>query len=469
MKKSQGIIRRRVLQGALCGLGAGALAFGFSKLPVFSKSGAESSAPIEGAMTMNRHPRTGVEVSALGYGCMRFPMLPSSTSPRGKEIDEKAAFRLVDYALDHGLNYFDSAYFYHSGESEAVLGKALARHPREKFLVATKMPGRVIESLPQAKDVFAGQLKKCRVDYFDFYQLHAVMGAPSYKKVYEELGVLDFLLEMREKGVIRHLGWSFHGDSEALDYLLSRPVVWDYAMLQLNYHDLMHQLVMPKHRVGILGLKNQPAPADWMYARVRDAGIPIVVMEPLLGGRLARLSKKASAPLRELRPDASPASWAFRYAASLPGVLTVLSGMTYMAHLDENLRVFSPLEPISKAEEAALQETLRRFLTQESISCTTCGYCMPCPYGVDIPANFAHYNSSLDNDLYPRDPGSAAYKVQAAAYLADYDRSVPELRQAARCTGCQKCVEACPAMIDIPVELARLGQFTEKLRNEIQI
>lgn len=398
---------------------------------------------------------------------MRFPMLPSATSPRGTEIDEQATFKLIDFALDNGLNYFDTAYFYHTGASESVLGKALSRHPRNSFLVATKMPGRIIESLDQARQIFKEQLEKCRVDYFDFYQLHAAMGVPSCKKVSEEYGVLDFLLEMREKGIIRHLGWSFHGDCEALDYLLSRPVTWDYAMLQLNYHDLMHQLIMPEHRAKIISLKNSPAPAEWMYARVRDAQIPIVVMEPLLGGRLARLSRKALAPLQDIHPDASAASWAFRYVAFLPGILTVLSAMTYMPHLKENLLTFSPLEPITESEEQALRKTLSLFLAQESISCTTCGYCMPCPYGVDIPAVFAHFNRCLDHELYPRSPDMPNYQNIRRAYLAAYDRAVPELRQAARCTGCGKCVSACPAMIDIPGELAKLGQFSEKLRNEV--
>lgn len=463
MKDSHFLTRRNLVKGAICALGAGAAAWGLHGIGLFSGSAREE---ITGSMTMNRHPRTGVAVSALGYGCMRFPMQANATSPRGTEIDEKEAFRLVDHALAHGLNYFDSAYFYHKGESEAVLGRALARHPRESFLVATKMPGRIIESLQQAKDIFAGQLKKCQVDHFDFYQLHAVMSVPSYRHVYEELGVLDFLLEQKEKGVIRHLGWSFHGDCDALEYLLSRPVSWDYAMLQLNYHDLMHGLVMPEYRKQIIGLASQPAPADWMYLKVRDAGIPIVVMEPLLGGRLARLSKKARAPLMKIRPDATPASWAFRYVAGLPGILTVLSGMTRMDYLHENLRTFAPLEPLTPPEEQALQKALSLFLTQESIGCTTCGYCMPCPYGVDIPAIFAHYNRCLDNGIYPRDRAAANHAELARAYLADYDRHVPELRQASRCTGCGKCVSACPAMLDIPSELARIGKFAEALRNE---
>lgn len=464
MNKKFSLSRRNLIKGALCGIGAGAVAFGMNGLVAFAAS--ESHLPKPGGqMAMNRHPRTGVPVSALGYGCMRFPMLSTASSPRSDEIDEKEAFRLIDYALAHGVNYFDTAWFYHKGASEAVLGKALARHPRESFLVASKMPGRVIESLDQARDIFAMQLRKCQVDHFDFYQLHAVMSSPAYKKVYEDLGVLDFLLGQKEKGVIRHLGWSFHGDCEALAYLLSRPVEWDYAMLQLNYHDLMHDIVMQKHSKKNIGLSGQPAPADWTYAKVRGAGIPIVVMEPLLGGRLARLGKKASAPLREIRPEATPASWALRYVAGLPGVLTVLSGMTQMKYLQENLATFTPLEPISAAEEQALQKALSLFLTQESIGCTTCGYCMPCPYGVDIPAIFSHYNRCLDNEILPRDKMAANHEQLVAAYLADYDRHVPELRQAARCTGCGKCVAACPAMIDIPGELAKIGKFTEDLRN----
>lgn len=466
MKNSNLITRRNLLKGALCGLGAGAAAWGLYGIGAFSRSSAPATG-INGKMTMNRHPRTGVEVSALGYGCMRFPMLANASSPRSDEIDTKEAFRLVDFALAHGVNYFDTAWFYHKGASESVLGQALARHPRDSFRIATKMPGRIIESLPQAKEIFATQLKKCQVDYFDFYQLHAVMGVADYKRIYEDLGVLDFLLEQKEKGVIRHLGWSFHGDCEALEYLLSRPVDWDYAMLQLNYHDLMHELIMPDYRKKIIGLTNQPAPADWMYAKVRDAGIPIVIMEPLLGGRLARLSKKAQTPLREIRPGATPASWAFRYVAGLPGVLTVLSGMTRMDYLLENIATFTPLDKLTQPEELALRKALGLFLTQKSIGCTTCGYCMPCPYGVDIPAIFAHFNRCLDNEIYPGNPAASNHAELVRAYLSDYDQHVPELRQAARCTGCGKCVSACPAMLDIPRELAAIGKFAEDLRNGI--
>ena len=295
MKNTKGLSRRTMLKGAAATIGIGALGYGLYRTGVFQGQSKSPEDVPAAPISKNKHPVSGVEVSALGMGCMRFPMQPGSSSPRGPEIDEDAAFKLVDYALESGINYFDTAYFYHGGASEAVLGRALARHPRERYLVADKMPGRIIESLSHAKEVFKGQLAKLKTDSIDFYQLHAVMGVPDYQKIYEEYGVLDFLLEQREKGLIKHLGWSFHGDVEALEYLLSRDVRWDYAMLQLNYHDLLHKLVMPERRAKIIGLDKQPAPAHWMYEKVRDAGIPIVVMEPLLGGRLARLSRTRKA------------------------------------------------------------------------------------------------------------------------------------------------------------------------------
>lgn len=197
---------------------------------------------------------------------------------------------------------------------------------------------------------------------------------------------------------------------------------------------------------------------------MQQSGLPLIVMEPLLGGRLARLNKKALAVLQTERPQASAASWAFRYAAGLPNVITMLSGMTYMEHLQDNLRSLAPYEPLSDREMHTLKAALDVFLTGANIRCTTCGYCMPCPYGVDIPAIFAHFNRCLDDEQIPKGARDAEYEKARRAYLVEYERSIPELRQAERCTGCGVCLKHCPQMIPIPEEMARLGKFVENLR-----
>jgi predicted aldo/keto reductase-like oxidoreductase len=200
---------------------------------------------------------------------------------------------------------------------------------------------------------------------------------------------------------------------------------------------------------------------------MRQTSIPLMVMEPLLGGRLARLNKKALTILREEQPQSSAASWAFRYVASLPNVLTVLSGMTYMEHLRDNLRTYSPLAALSERETATLRRALDIFITQENLRCTACGYCMPCPYGVDIPAIFTHYNYCVDDEYIPKGERNADYEKARRAYLLGYDRSVPELRQALRCTGCNKCTPHCPQEINIPQEMTRLAKFVEQLRTQV--
>jgi predicted aldo/keto reductase-like oxidoreductase len=396
---------------------------------------------------------------------MRFPVLPEATRPGGPEIDETAAFRLVDYAIAHGVNYFDTAWRYHGGMSEVVIGKALKRYPREKFFLADKMPGMLNPTLAEARDIFHTQLQRCQVEYFDYYLLHAVRTAADFAKAYENTGTLDFLLEQKASGRIRNLGWSFHGDKEGLEYLLSREIHWDFAMVQLNYHDLLHGYV-PRSFV-VQNLNNPPAEPRWVFERMQKTGIPLVIMEPLLGGRLARLNKKALTILQEEQPRASAASWAFRYVAGLPNVLTVLSGMTFMEHLQDNLRTYSPVEILSEREMAALQRALDIFVTQENIRCTACGYCMPCPYGVDIPAVFTHYNYCVDDEYIPKGMRSADYEKARRAFLVGHDRSVPELRQAIHCTGCNKCTPYCPQEINIPEEMLRLGKFIEKLRTQV--
>jgi predicted aldo/keto reductase-like oxidoreductase len=326
------------------------------------------------------------------------------------------------------------------------------------------MPSSRDPTLDEAKKIFETQLARCQVDYFDYYLLHSVSTVKQYRQIYEINGVLDYLLEMKRAGRIRNFGWSFHGDRPMLEYILSRDVHWDCAQLQLNYHDLLNRyipLIFSPYRAS------EPAPVQWMLETMLQTGIPLLVMEPLLGGRLARLNRKALAILQEENPRAGAASWAFRYVAGLPNILTVLSGMTYMEHLQDNLRTYAPFEPLSDREEAALKRALDIFITQENIPCTACYYCMPCPYGIDIPAVFTHYNHCVDDEYIPKGSRDADYAKARRAFLVGYDRSVPEIRQAFRCTGCGKCMPPCPQRINIPDQLARLGKFVEGLRSEV--
>jgi predicted aldo/keto reductase-like oxidoreductase len=456
--------RRTVLKGVTAGAAAAALAYGLDRSGLVGLQSPGLPEPDKAQMTYRTNPNSGDNVSLLAFGCMRFPMRPEATGPNGPQIDEAAAFRLVDYALAHGVNYFDTAYGYHGGVSEEVTGKALERHPRDAFFLADKMPGYLNPTRDEAKTIFETQLARCRTDYFDYYLLHNLSTVEQYRQVYESNGVLDLLLEMKKTGRIRNLGWSFHGDRPMLEYILSRDVHWDFAMLQLNYHDLLNEKMflnfVPTRPIT-------PAPVKWMLETTVSTGIPLMVMEPLLGGRLARLNRKALTILQEESPQAGAASWAFRYAAGLPNVLTILSGMTYMEHLQDNLRTYSPFVPLSEGETAALKCALDIFITQENIPCTACGYCMPCPYGVDIPAVFTHYNHCVDDGYIPKGARNADYEKARRAFLVGYDRSVPELRQAFLCTGCGKCTPLCPQRIDIPDRLARLGKFVEGLRSEV--
>ena len=430
--------------------------------PMVAGRMAEGEVPTD-KMTYRTNPKTGEKVSVLGYGCMRWPMKPADDG-NGEIIDQEAVNALIDYALAHGINYFDTAPPYCRGLSEKATGIALKRHPRNSYYIATKMSNHrlVGQGLSPQKlfdasvQMYRNSFRDLQTEYIDYYLLHIVgmgEGLPTLMERFFNNNLLDFLLKEREAGRIRNLGFSYHGDIRAFDYLLSRhdEFHWDFVQIQLNYVDYRHASGMNFN-------------AEYLYGELDKRNIPVVVMEPLLGGRLAGLTDHLNARLKQRRPEESIASWPFRFAASFPRVLTVLSGMTYMEHLQDNIRTFAPLDPCTDEELALLEDTAQIMLKYSSVSCTACQYCMPCPYGLDIPGIFAHYNKCINEGNVPASSQDENYRKARRAFLVGYDRSVPRLRQANHSIGCNQCVHHCPQNIDIPAQMQRIDHFVEQLK-----
>lgn len=410
-----------------------------------------------GEMTYRTTPNTGDKVSLLGYGCMRWPTIQQNGK---KVIDQEAVNRLVDYAIEHGVNYFDTSPAYCEGFSERATGIALKRHPRNKFLIATKLSNFSPDQWSREASIkmYHNSFKELQVDYIDYMLLHGIGmgGMNAYNGRYIDNGILDFLLKEREAGRIRNLGFSYHGDIEVFDLLLSQndKYHWDFVQIQLNYVDWLHAKATNKRNTN----------AEYLYNELTKRNIPAVIMEPLLGGRLAQLVTFLQERLKQHRPDDSIASWAFRYAGSFPNVLTVLSGMTYMEHLQDNVATYSPLDPCTEEELALLEQTALDMLKFPSIPCTNCQYCMPCPYGINIPEIFAHYNKCINEDNMPTSSRDEKYVEARRAFLVGYDRRVPKLRQADHCIGCKQCLYHCPQRIDIPKQMERINNYIEDLK-----
>ena len=395
-------------------------------------------------------------ISILGYGCMRWPTVPSPDG-KGDLIDQDEVNRLVDYAMAHGVNYYDTSPVYVQGWSEKATGIALKRHPRESFKIATKLSNFSNFTRENSIQMYRQSFVDLQVDYIDYYLLHSIGngGIKTFRARYIENGMLDYLLEEREAGRIRHLGFSFHGTREVFDEVLAMHdrVHWDFVQIQLNYLDWTHAT-------------GNNVNAEYLYAELEKRRIPAVIMEPLLGGRLSNLPDHIVARLKQQRPESSVASWAFRFAGSPEGVLTVLSGMTYMEHLQDNIRTYSPLIPLTDAERQFLFDTADLIAGYPTIPCNDCKYCMPCPYGIDIPAVLLHYNKCVNEGNIPQDRQDENYRQARWAFLIGYDRSVPRLRQASHCTGCGQCNSHCPQSINIPKELHRIDAFVERLKQE---
>lgn len=414
-----------------------------------------------GEMTYRTSPSTGDKVSILGYGCMRLPTI-NNTSARDTqdEIDQDMVNELTDYALAHGVNYFDTSPAYCRGRSEHAMGIALSRHPRDSYFIATKLSNFSPDTWSRQASIamYHNSLKELQVDYLDYMLLHGIGmgGMEALKGRYLDNGMLDFLIKEREAGRIRNLGFSYHGDIEVFDYLLSRhdEIKWDFVQIQLNYVDWKHAKEVNTRNTD----------AEYLYAEVSKRNIPAIIMEPLLGGRLSNVPNHIVGRLKQRRPTDSVASWAFRFAGSPEGVLTVLSGMTYMEHLKDNLRTYSPLVPLTENDKEFLEETAQLMLKYPTIPCNDCKYCMPCPYGLDIPAILIHYNKCVNEGNVPESSQEENYRKARRAFLVGYDRSVPRLRQANHCIGCDQCVHHCPQNINIPGELHRIDQFVEQLK-----
>ena len=419
-------------------------------------------------MTYRTNPTSGDKVSILGYGMMRLPNKEITKTVDGnevkeEEIDQEQVNRLVKYALDHGVNYFDTSPAYCRGFSEQSTGIALqaSGYDRSKYYIATKLSNFSTSQWSREESIkmFQNSLKYLQTDYIDYLLLHGIGGGgmEALHGRYLDNGILDYLMEQREKGVIRNLGFSYHGDIEVFDYLLAHhdKYKWDFVQIQLNYVDW--------HLARKMNSRNTDA--EYLYNELDKRGIPAVIMEPLLGGRLSKMPDHIVATLKQQRPEDSVASWAFRYAGTKPRILTVLSGMTYMEHLEDNIRSYSPLIPLTDEEQQWLEnEIANLFYSYPTIPCTDCKYCMPCPYGINIPAIFQHYNKCVNQGDIPESQQAANYYEARRRFLIGYDRSVPKERQADHCIGCRQCVSHCPQNIRIPDQLRRIDGFIEKLK-----
>ena len=369
----------------------------------------------------------GLKLSALGFGTMRLPTLAGEYG----KIDEKAAADMFDYAISHGVNYFDTAWGYHNGESETVDGKILSRYPRESFYLASKFPGYDLSNFGKTEEIFEKQLKKCRVDYFDFYLFHNVceMNIDAYLAE-EKYGTYSYLIEQKKNGRIRHLGFSAHGSVAVIERFLEKfGKDMEFCQLQINYLDWTFQNA--KGKVELL----------------KKYGIPVWVMEPVRGGKLANLSAEDEKKLKAFRPDDSTASWAFRFLQGIPEVKVILSGMSNMEQVEDNIKTFEEEKPLSGPEMAALSDIAQEMLSKTLLPCTACRYCTShCPKHLDIPRLIELYNEH-------RFTGGGFIAPMVVGTLSEAERP-------SACVGCRSCEKVCPQQIKIS---EMMKDFTARL------
>ena len=441
--------RRHFLQRLGAGAGAAMAMTVLSPFEAFARSHQQPGATTN-RMTYRVQHGSGEQISLLGFGMMRLPR------------DQEEVNRLVDYAIEHGVNYFDTAPMYMGGQSEVLTGQALSRHPRQKYYVATKMSNQNqrLWSFSESKRLYEQSFERLKVDYIDYYLLHSIGGGgmETLRARFFDNGVLDFLLKEREAGRIKHLGFSYHGDIRPFDYLLDHhdEYHWDFCQIQMNFLDWRHASMKTGRRVD--------ADAEYLYNKCLKTGVQCVIMEPLRGGAFGRMAKELSDQLKAVHPDDSTARWAFRWVGSYPNILTTLSGMNQMAHLQENIATFSPLDPCTDAENRLLADIADQMAGYPTIPCTTCGYCMPCPYGVDIPGNFAYYNDAVNEHILPLpDKQATDHMARKQQFAEGLRRALPDTGKWARsCTDCEECLSKCPQTIRIPNQMSRIVEILRK-------
>ena len=367
----------------------------------------------------------GLKLSALGMGCMRLPVLDGDDA----RIDEPAAAEMVDLAMASGVNYYDTAWGYHDGNSELVLGRALAKYPRESFYLADKFPGYDLSNMDKVEEIFEKQLEKCQVDHFDFYLFHNVCEMNIHAYLDPKYGIYDYLMEQKKNGRIRHLGFSCHGALPVLRrFLEAYGRDMEFCQLQVNYIDWAFQ--DDKEKVALL----------------EQYHIPVWVMEPLRGGRLARLSEAEAAPLKEMRPDETIPAWAFRFLQSLPQVVVTLSGMSDLEQMKANLATFETERPLAETEMDRLLQLAGGMVSESALPCTACHYCTShCPQGLDIPGLLALYNE---------------HAFTGGGFIAPMALSaLPQDKWPSACIGCGSCEAVCPQQLKIADAMAAFSKM----------
>lgn len=357
-----------------------------------------------------------LKLSNLGLGTMR---LPNKGINGDTPIDEEETAKMVEYAINKGINYFDTAWGYHNGESELVMGKVLKKYPRESFYLATKFPGYDVSNMDKVEEIFEKQLEKCQVDYFDFYLFHNVYERNVDPYLDEKYGILEYLLKQKEKGRIKHLGFSVHGSLDIMKkFLEAYGKYMEFGQIQLNYLD--YEFQDAKAKIEVLNQYN----------------IPIWVMEPLRGGKLAKLSEEQEKTLKALRPEEKIPAWAFRFLQSIPGVTMVLSGMSNKEQLEENIKTYEEEKPLKEQEMKILLEMAHNMVKGNTLPCTSCRYCTAhCPKGIDIPKILALYNEHVFT-------GGGFIAPMAISAL-------PDDKKPSACIGCKSCEAVCPQQLKI--------------------